>query len=118
MAAHPAFDRVWCERLWRAYGARAVALVKKLANEPGAAEVILDQGAITRAELELLRDTEFVVTLEDFLRRRTLLAQTHSDRQLATLAGIRQAGQILFGDEAEYRYNEYFSPRVTVDSKN
>lgn len=108
MAAHPAFDKAWCERLWRAYGARAVALVKKLANEPGAAEVILDQGAITRAELELLRDTEFVVTLEDFLRRRTLLAQTFTDRDLGGGAMMR-ACRTLFGNDALVRYREYFA---------
>jgi hypothetical protein len=73
---------------------------------------------ISRAELECIRNTESVVKFEDFVRRRTSLAQTHDSRQLAKLAGIKEAGQILFGDQAENRYSEYFSQRVAADSRD
>jgi|TARA_B100001971_G_scaffold190263_1_gene192873 glycerol-3-phosphate dehydrogenase len=105
-------------RLWRIYGELTGWIADRICADPILAEIVIPVEKISRAELECIRDTESVVKFEDFLRRRTSLAQTHSDRQLATLAGIKQAGQILFGDEAEYRYNEYFSPRVAVDSKN
>ena len=38
---------------------------------------------IIRAELDLMQRTEMIVSIDDFLRRRTLLAQTTDARDLA-----------------------------------
>ncbi|MDP7523559.1 MAG: hypothetical protein QGH44_03570 [Arenicellales bacterium] len=46
--------------------------------------------------------------MKDFLRRRTLLTQTHRFGELAAMPGIRVACEILFGDQAGPRYEEYF----------
>ncbi len=101
------FDQAWCQRLWRYYGSRALQLIQRLADEPDAGEVILQADGVTRAELELVRDNEMVVMLEDFLRRRTLLAQTYLRTDLAGHAMLRVC-EILFGERARQRYTEYF----------
>ena len=69
--------------------------------------MILAANGITRGELELVRDTEMVVTLEDFLRRRTLLTQTRGKDELAGPA-MMQVCEILFGSKASVCYDEYF----------
>ena len=72
--------------------------------------MILAADGITSGELELVHDTEMVVRLEDFLRRRTLLTQTHSKDELAGPA-MMQVCEILFGVEASVRYQEYFGAK-------
>ncbi|MDP7523552.1 MAG: FAD-dependent oxidoreductase [Arenicellales bacterium] len=106
------------DRLWRVYGELTGWIADRISADPTAAEIVIPAEKISRAELECIRNTESVVKFEDFVRRRTSLAQTHDSRQLAKLAGIKEAGQILFGDQAENRYSEYFSQRVAADSRD
>jgi glycerol-3-phosphate dehydrogenase len=101
------FGEAQSERLWRCYDSRALTLVEKFEDEPDTREVILVADGITRGELELVRDTEMVVRLEDFLRRRTLLTQTRGKNELAGPA-MMQVCEILFGSKASVRYQEYF----------
>jgi glycerol-3-phosphate dehydrogenase len=103
------------ERLWRCYDSRALKLVQKFEDEPDAREVILAADGITRGELELVRDTEMVVTLEDFLRRRTLLTQTRGKDELAGPA-MMQVCEILFGSKASVRYQEYFGANSSEEA--
>jgi len=81
---------------------------------------VIRPAKICRAELELIRNQEMVVTLEDFLRRRTLLAQTHGLSELASMPGIRAACEVLFGNQAEQRYEEYFQmhPPIEIQSSH
>jgi len=101
------FGETEAERLWRCYDSRALTLMEKFEDEPDTREVILVADGITRGELELVRDTEMVVSLADFLRRRTLLMQTRGKNELAGPA-MMQVCEILFGSEASVRYQEYF----------
>ncbi len=63
---------------------------------------------ITRAELDFIRENQMVMKLEDFIRRRTLFALTFNKQELSDLPGMWQACEILFGDLAGSRYDEYF----------
>ena len=89
--------------------------MQKFEDEPDAREVILAADGITRGELELVRDTEMVVTLEDFLRRRTLLTQTCGKDELAGPA-MMQVCEILFGSKASVRYQEYFGANFNKEA--
>ncbi len=109
------FGEAQSERLWRCYDSRALKLVEKFEDEPDTRDVILAADGITRGELELVRDTEMVVTLEDFLRRRTLLTQTRGKDELAGPA-MMQVCEILFGSKASVRYQEYFGTNSSEEA--
>ena len=50
-----------------------------------------------------------IVTLEDFLRRRTKIAQIVRPADLQKAHGLHRACEILFGTDARTRYDEYFA---------
>lgn len=89
--------------------------MEKFEDEPDARDVILAADGITRGELELVRETEMVVTLEDFLRRRTLLTQTRGKDELAGPA-MMQVYEILFGSKASVRYQEHFGTNSSEEA--
>jgi glycerol-3-phosphate dehydrogenase len=96
-------------RLWRRYGAWALGLLEAIRRDRRAAEVAIDGGDVLRCEVELAARDEMVVTLEDFLRRRTGLALAIRREVLRGAPGLREVSRILFGDEAERRLAEYFA---------
>jgi glycerol-3-phosphate dehydrogenase len=49
-----------------------------------------------------------VVTLEDFLRRRSKIALLHRCADLERAAGMMEACEILGGDAAQAMFDEYF----------
>ncbi len=49
-----------------------------------------------------------VVALDDFLRRRSKIALVERREVIRDSQGIMDACHILFGDEAQARYDEYF----------
>ena len=51
---------------------------------------------------------EMVVTLDDFLRRRSRLAQVMTRQALLQSEGLREACMILFGDQAAEKWQAYF----------
>jgi hypothetical protein len=55
-----------------------------------------------------------VVTLDDFLRRRTALAQVVRREDLRASAGLREACRVLFGEAAEARRADYFAPSAAA----
>jgi len=95
-------------RLWRRYGARAQNLLESIRRDPRAAEPALESGDVLRCEVELAAREEMVVTLEDFLRRRTGLAQVVRPEVLRQAPGLWEASRILFGADAGRRLAEYF----------
>ena len=91
-----ALSQVQLERFWCWYGLRALELLETLQKDPGAACPVLPGSDIVRAEVELIRTTEMVVTIDDFLRRRTLLALTLNVDHLAPSVAESDLDQILF----------------------
>ena len=49
-----------------------------------------------------------IVKLDDFLRRRSKISLVLSKDDLRSAPGLREACAILFGDQADARYAEYF----------
>ncbi|MDB4977342.1 MAG: glpD 2 [Myxococcaceae bacterium] len=98
-------------RLWRRYGESAIRLLEDIRADPTMAEVLIVGTEYTRGELYHAARREMITKLEDFLRRRSkiaLIAQTHTIRNAP---GLFEACRILFGDEAEAKFEEYFAVR-------
>ena len=61
-----------------------------------------------RCELSQAARCEMIVTLEDFLRRRSKLALVTRHEDLKNSQGLKDACEILFGENAPERWEEYF----------
>jgi glycerol-3-phosphate dehydrogenase len=99
-------------RLWRRYGAAAMHLVEAIRAEPKQAEIVM--GAYMRCELQQAAEREMIVKLDDFLRRRTTLALEMRREDLKQDAGLMDTCTLLFGSEAQSKYDEYFQARDGV----
>jgi len=99
--APPGATEAVSTRLWRRYGAEAVGLLEAIERDRRAALPVLASSEVLRCELEHAARGEMVVTLEDFLRRRTDIAQVVRRDVLRQDPGLGEACRILFGDAAE-----------------
>ena len=95
------------QRLWRAYGEGAIEILGRFARDRHQMELLLPGSDLTRGELEWVRENEMVVTLDDFLRRRSLLAMTFRAAELASMPGLKVVSRILFGASGDTCYNRW-----------
>jgi glycerol-3-phosphate dehydrogenase len=95
-------------RLWRRYGTEALGMLEAIRRDPRMAEVIIETSEYLRCELDEAARREMVVTLDDFLRRRSKIALVVRREEIRRAAGLREACRILFGDQADARRAEYF----------
>ena len=95
-------------RLWRRYGKRAFELLKNIHEEPKMAEPLIEGTDYIKCELTEAADREMIVTLEDFLRRRSKLALVVQNEDLKKSDGLKEACKILFDEHAADRWEEYF----------
>lgn len=85
------------EVLWRRYGSRAAAVLA-LAGDASLTRSMMDVADFCEAEIMHMRESEMIVKLEDFLRRRTPLLQLYSAKELAADPGVGRAATILLGE--------------------
>lgn len=97
------------DRLWRRYGEHAIPMLDAIEKNPGLAEPLIEGTGIRRCEIEYIRESEMVVTLEDYLKRRSKLEYLLSYQDLKDLEGVYEACEHLFGEDARAKYEEYFS---------
>lgn len=95
-------------RFWRRYDIEAFQLVDEIREDPRQAEVLIQGTDYLRCEIQLARRREMIVTLEDFLRRRSKIAQVVRHDAIRRAEGLLEACEILFGDDAQARWDEYF----------
>ncbi len=100
-------------RLWRRYGAQAIGLLENIREDPREAEVLIKGTEYIRCELRQARRREMIVKLEDFLRRRSKIALVERAEVIRDAPGLTEACQILFGDQAQARIDEYFTVPAT-----
>ena len=93
------------ERLWRRYGRHADELLSMINDEPDLADEGIPGTGVLRAEVRYAADHERVVTLDDFLRRRTNLSLCH--RLSEANEEMSELAETLFGDEGADRLREY-----------
>jgi glycerol-3-phosphate dehydrogenase len=96
-------------RLWRRYGTHALEMLEEIREDPRQAEVLIEGTEYLRCELRHAQRREMVTRLEDFLRRRSKIALVVDEVAIRDSPGLREACAILFGDQAEARYEEYFA---------
>jgi len=96
-------------RLWRRYGADADAMLDAIEQDPSLCDPLIENAGIRRCEIKYLAEHEMIVKLEDYLRRRSKIELLVSRAALRQSAGLFEACEKLFGDEAKQRFDEYFS---------
>ncbi len=96
-------------RLWRRYGADADAMLDAIERDPSLCDPLIENAGIRRCEIKYLAEHEMIVKLEDYLRRRSKIELLVSRDALRQSAGLFEACEKLFGDEARQRFDEYFS---------
>jgi len=101
-------SEILSSRLWRRYGKRAFGLLESIQKEPKMAEPLIEGTDYIKCELTEAADREMIVTLEDFLRRRSKLALVVKHEDLKKSDGLREACKILFAEDAADRWEEYF----------
>ncbi len=103
-------------RLWRRYGLRAFAMLESIRRDPAMDDVLIEGAEYLRCELYHAAQTEMIIKLEDFLRRRSKIALVVSRDHIKTARGIHEACRMLFGTEAEAKFHEYFDEAEAVPS--
>ena len=95
-------------RLWRRYGMRALELLEDIRQDIHMADLVIEDAEYIRAELCYAAKSEMITKLEDFLRRRSKIALVVGRETIKKAPGLKEACDILFADESEERYQEYF----------
>jgi len=70
---------------------------------------IIEGAEYVRVELFYAAKTEMITKLDDFLRRRSKIALILGRGILEDADGLREACQLLFGEDADRRFVEYFA---------
>ncbi len=96
------------DRLWRRYGRRAFEMLDEIRLDPSMGTDIMKNADYLRVELHVAAGTEMITRLEDFLRRRSKITQVVASDDVRNAEGIREVAEMLFGDEADRRLEEYF----------
>jgi len=97
------------ERLWRRYANNAGKMLDAIERDATLAEPLIAGTGIRRCEIEYLAKQEMIVKLEDFLRRRSKVELLLPKDELRNSQSLREACNILFGDNAQQRIDEYFN---------
>ncbi|MBB3188905.1 glycerol-3-phosphate dehydrogenase/oxidase [Halomonas cerina] len=96
-------------RLWRRYGTHALDMLEEIREDPRQGELLIEGTEYLRCELRQAQRREMITRLEDFLRRRSKISLVVSREQIRRSPGLREACEILFGDQAQVRFDEYFA---------
>ncbi|MGV1035859.1 MAG: FAD-dependent oxidoreductase [Candidatus Nanopelagicales bacterium] len=104
-------------RLWRRYGMRAFAMLEAIRDDPTMADDIIVGAEYVRVELYYAAATEMITTLDDFLRRRSKISLVLNYDDIKNAPGINEACDLLFGDDARRRFDEYFTPEREAEQR-
>jgi alpha-glycerophosphate oxidase/glycerol-3-phosphate dehydrogenase len=95
------------ERLWRRYGDKAIDMLEAIRQDPDQAELFIEHTEYLRCEIEEAAESEMIVKLEDFLRRRSKISLVVRHEDIVHARGLMEACQVLFGERAHQKYQEY-----------
>lgn len=108
LATQSGYERL-SHRLWRRYGTAAFSMLPEIGRHPKLAEPVSAGTEYRVCELQHSARNEMVVTLEDFLRRRSKIGLVIRREVLEAAQGMREGCRLLFGDDAQARFEEYFA---------
>lgn len=97
-------------RLWRRYGRRAIYMLEEIRRDPAMGSVLIQGTEYLRVEIHHASRNEMIVKLEDFLRRRSRIALLKRSEEIRLSQGLQEACNILFGNKASQKIEEYFQP--------
>ena len=81
--------------LWRRQGMRAFPVLDLMDADHSMREPMGGLMPLTEAEVRVMADHEWIVEADDFLRRRTMLAQVQRGRDLAEDPAVSRALNLL-----------------------
>ena len=96
-------------RLWRRYDIHALQILDEIQRDPTQAEQLLENAEYLRAELHYASRREMITKLEDFLRRRSKIEMVLRKSDIIDTKGIVEACEILFGEQAQAKLDEYIA---------
>jgi glycerol-3-phosphate dehydrogenase len=102
------------DRLWRRYGRGAFAMLESIRADPTMGQDVMGSADYLRVELYNAAESEMIVKLDDFMRRRSKIDLVVHDDEVRSAAGLREVAEILFGGEAQRRLDEYFAAKPTI----
>jgi len=103
----PSSSEPLSQRFWRRYAESAFVLLERIREDKRRAKLLIENAEYTRCEIELAARREMIVKLQDFMRRRSKIEQVVPNDKIAEAPGLREACEILFGDEAEAKLRAY-----------
>jgi alpha-glycerophosphate oxidase/glycerol-3-phosphate dehydrogenase len=95
------------KRFWRRYGRNAINMLERIRENPEKAELLIENSEYLRVEIEHAAEREMVTKLEDFLRRRSKISLVVRKEDILSAPGLKEACEILFGEEADAKLQEY-----------
>lgn len=81
-------------------------MLEALRDDPSMADDIIQDADRMRVELFYAAKTEMITKLDEFLRRRSKIALVLDYDDIRAADGIHEACELLFGDDAQRRYDE------------
>ncbi|BDX07336.1 glycerol-3-phosphate dehydrogenase/oxidase [Planctobacterium marinum] len=95
------------QRFWRRYGRNAISMLESIREDKSKAERLIENAEYLRVEIEHAAKREMVTKLDDFLRRRSKISLVVRQEEILSAPGLKEACDILFGEEAEAKLEEY-----------
>jgi alpha-glycerophosphate oxidase/glycerol-3-phosphate dehydrogenase len=99
------------QRFWRRYGRNAIGMLESIRENPAKAELLIENAEYLRVEIEHAAKREMVTKLDDFLRRRSKISLVVRPEKFINAPGLKEACEILFGEEAEQKLREYIESK-------
>ena len=81
-------------------------MLESIRENPRNAELLIENSEYLRVEIEHAAKREMITKLDDFLRRRSKISLVVRTEDILNAPGLKEACEILFGDEAELRLQE------------
>ena len=100
-AARAGIDELSAARLWRRHGRRALEIADLIEESPEFNPPLSEVVDYSVAEVMVMARHEHILTMEDFLRRRTMLAMLETAETLENDPGVGRASSLLFGPGPE-----------------
>ena len=102
------------QRLWRRYGSDAFTMLEEIREDPSMGEVLIEHSEYRRVEIAHAAKREMITHLEDFLRRRSKISLVVPFEQLRASKGLKEACRLLFGEQCDQRWEEYFRENPVI----
>ena len=96
-AVRVGIDEPAATRLWRRHGRRALEVTDLVGESPELGAPLSDRVECSAAEVMVMGRHEHILAMEDFLRRRTMLAMLETAETLRGDPGVQAAASLLFG---------------------